>query len=236
MENIKGLIFDYGGTLDTAGTHWAEVLFAAYEAESAGIRKPVFREAYVFAERELARRPVIVATDTFLDVLLKKVDIETRWLADGGFLVLTEPQRQTLAEAIARRCYDGVCREMLTSRRVLRDLAQRYPLVLVSNFYGNIETILRDFGLDMFRGVVESAVVGVRKPDPKIFQLGIDALSLAAGEVAVVGDSYSKDIVPAHSLGCHTVWFRGIGWGQETVDESLPDHIITALPQLLKWL
>ena len=30
FENIKGVIFDYGGTIDTNSVHWAEVLWAAY--------------------------------------------------------------------------------------------------------------------------------------------------------------------------------------------------------------
>ena len=29
-ESIKGLIFDYGGTLDTNGIHWSEVLWEMY--------------------------------------------------------------------------------------------------------------------------------------------------------------------------------------------------------------
>ncbi|MDO5761891.1 MAG: hypothetical protein Q4P12_04445 [Bacteroidales bacterium] len=47
-----------------------------------------------------------------------------------------------------------------------------------------------------------------------------------------MGDSYSKDIVPAHSIGCKTVWIKGIGWGEETVDESLPDSIISSITEL----
>ena len=27
---LKGIIFDYGGTLDTDGLHWSEVLWTAY--------------------------------------------------------------------------------------------------------------------------------------------------------------------------------------------------------------
>ena len=29
--DIKGIIFDYGGTLDTRGDHWSEVLWQGYE-------------------------------------------------------------------------------------------------------------------------------------------------------------------------------------------------------------
>jgi len=91
-------------------------------------------------------------------------------------------------------------------------------MVLVSNFYGNVDEVLRDFDLRRyFTGVIESAVVGVRKPDPRIFQLGVVALGLPANEVLVVGDSLRKDILPARSLGCRTAWIKGRGW---TPDED----------------
>ena len=44
----------------------------------------------------------------------------------------------------------------------MKALSERYKLVLVSNFYGNIQTILKDFGLfDFFADIIESSVVGV---------------------------------------------------------------------------
>ncbi|MDE6803133.1 MAG: HAD family hydrolase, partial [Muribaculaceae bacterium] len=52
---IKGLIFDYGGTLDSGGDHWSEVIWSAYQKAGIAVSKPEFRVAYVHAERELAR-------------------------------------------------------------------------------------------------------------------------------------------------------------------------------------
>jgi putative hydrolase of the HAD superfamily len=72
----------------------------------------------------------------------------------------------------------------------------------------------------------------VRKPDPAIFQLGVEALQLDAQEVVVVGDSFSKDIQPAKSIGCRAVWIKGLGWGSEEVDERVPDATIEALSEL----
>ena len=79
-------------------------------------------------------------------------------------------------------------------------------------------------------------MVGVRKPDPRIFQLGVEALGLAPHEVAVIGDSYSKDIIPAKSIGCHTVWFKGIGWTDEQPDSSAADAIIHSFNALVDVL
>ena len=95
--------------------------------------------------------------------------------------------------------------------------------------------VLREFGFDgLFREVVESAVVGVRKPDPRIFTLGVEALGMEAAEVTVVGDSYDKDIVPAHSIGCQTVWFKGPGWTDEEPDGKAATRIIYGIEELLE--
>lgn len=99
-------------------------------------------------------------------------------------------------------------------------------MVLVSNFYGNIKTVLADFGLDkFFSDIIESSVVGVRKPDPEIFRLGVKALRMPADSILVVGDSYRKDILPARAAGCATLWFKGRGWTQEEDDITDPDAI-----------
>ena len=49
----KGYIFDYGGTLDTAGRHWGKVLWHAYSRHNIPVTEEQFREAYVHAERTL---------------------------------------------------------------------------------------------------------------------------------------------------------------------------------------
>ena len=124
--------------------------------------------------------------------------------------------------------------ETTKSREVLLELKERYRMVLVSNFYGNIATVLKEFKLDgIFNTIIESAVVGVRKPDPKIFTLGVEALKMQPDEVVVVGDSMDKDIIPASKAGCHTVWFKGEGWTDAPVDETNAERVITALRQLI---
>ena len=105
--------------------------------------------------------------------------------------------------------------------------------MLVSNFYGNVESVLADFGLrHLFAAVIESAVAGVRKPDPQIFRLGVEALGLQPEEVLVVGDSLRKDILPAESIGCRTAWLKGKGWTDEEDRATHPSQI-SALADIL---
>ncbi len=229
---IKGIIFDYGGTLDTNSVHWSEVLWKGFLEVGIPVTKEQFRQCYVFAERALARHPYIKPDHNFLDLLRIKVDLETKNLVDEGIWSVGDCARKECSEGIAVFCYNHVLQVLEVSRKVVAELAEKYPLVLVSNFYGNIHTILRDFRLEFFKEVIESAVVGVRKPDPRIFEMGVEALGLSPGEVVVVGDSFGKDIVPATKVGCKTIWMKGIGWGNEVVDESLPTWTLTDISQL----
>jgi HAD superfamily hydrolase (TIGR01549 family) len=244
-KKIQGIIFDYGGTIDTNALHWSEVLWEGYEQVGIPVSKEEFRTSYVTAERALAKHPYIRPEHNFLDLLTIKCDLETRDLTERNIWKVSDMERKEKSDAVANYCYQYVLKVLEESRPVIAQLAETYPLVLVSNFYGNIETILKDFHLTYFQRVIESAVVGVRKPDPKIFQLGVDALrevtgksaeELPANEILVVGDSFSKDIVPASKIGCQTVWMKGIGWGEEDVDESVPTHIIHHLKELPKVL
>ena len=45
---VKGFLFDYGGTLDTAGCHWGKMLWHAYQRQFVPIEEEQFRDAYVF--------------------------------------------------------------------------------------------------------------------------------------------------------------------------------------------
>lgn len=231
MANIKGIIFDYGGTIDSRGVHWSEVIWDGYVASGVAVDKPTLRDAYVYAERELARTRHILPHHTFHDLLLIKMRIELQWLVDGGFL--TSDAVEAYAGPIADYCYDAARNSIADARPVLDSLYARFPMVLVSNFYGNVEAVLEDFDLrKYFKSIIESAVVGVRKPDPRIFELGVQALGLNPDEVLVVGDSYKKDIVPAESLGCKVAWLKGKGWTAEE-DAVMHPSIIKTLDQVL---
>ena len=229
---IKGIIFDYGGTLDSRGVHWSEVLWQGYQLARVPIDKETFRNAYVEAERALARERIILPQDNFHSLLRKKVALEI------GFL----PEQQdnlTAAkwtEQIADYC-DNAARTCINEALpVLEKLHLKYPMMLVSNFYGNIDEVLRDYNIrHLFKGIIESAVVGVRKPNPTLFNLGVDALEMSPDEVLVVGDSLRKDIEPAERLGCHALWLKGKGWTQEEDQQTHP-HTITSISQVLDYI
>ena len=277
--DIKGIIFDYGGTLDTRGDHWSEVLWQGYEHFGIGvaddeevepgvsIHKQAFRDACVYGERALAVNPIVTPDFHFEDILREKLILELNFLAgkelletgkddsekqaklgnpgkdsdassESLFLSLSDSEIHQIAVDMARYINAKTLALLNENRQVLEHLKQKgYPMVLVSNFYGNINQVLKDAGIDgYFEDVIESAVVGVRKPNPAIFALGVFALDLPASQVLVVGDTYGKDIIPAHKLGCHTLWIKGLQWEEKKVDESIPDGIIKKLSEMEEFL
>ena len=228
---IKGYIFDYGGTLDTGGQHWGKVIWHAYERQQVPVSEEAFRDAYVHAERTLGKNPIIQPDFTFYKTIETKIRIQLEYLQEKNDVSSVSSYLKPLTDSL----YEATVKETAKSREVLLQLKQQYPMVLVSNFYGNIATVLKEFKLDgIFDTIIESAVVGVRKPDPQIFTLGVEALGMQPDEVVVVGDSMDKDIIPAVKAGCHTVWFKGEGWTDDPVDESPAGKVITDLTQILK--
>ena len=232
MENIKGVIkgviFDYGGTIDSHGDHWSEIIWQGYQEAGISVTKEQFRTCYVFAERELARVRHILPHHNFYDLLLIKMRIELGNLVDAGVLP-ADFDTEGAATDVAQYCYNSARRSVEDARPTLEYIHERLPMVLVSNFYGNVESVLADFDLRRyFADIIESAVVGVRKPDPKIFMLGVEALGLCPQQVLVVGDSLRKDIIPAETIGCRVAWLKGKGW---TAEEDAQQH-----PSIIKNL
>ena len=195
---IKGILIDFGGTIDSDGIHWFDAFSAAY-AMVADVPKELLWDAYVHTERALGRNPIIKSTDTFCKTLQVKIALQTEYLKSKGVNI-------TAQDAILDTCYNKVVKHISSvSKPVLEKLHAKYPMVLVTNFYGNMHTVLAEFGLDhLFKDVIESNIVGVRKPDPAIFRLGVAALGLEPSETIMIGDSEEKDILPAASIGCHT--------------------------------
>ncbi len=229
---MKGLILDYGATLDSNGKHWAEVLWDAYCSASLPLTKEQFREAYIYGERYLSMVNVITPDKNFYELMQVRIGIQMDYLVQHDVLsesilnttlkVTSEGEMPILEKGeltqhyvnfMAGYCYDYARRCTLDAIPVVEYLAGKYKLAMVSNFYGNLAAVLQDFGLlRCFQVVVDSSEVGLRKPDPAIFQTALERLQLPAKEVTVIGDSYEKDIQPALTLGCQGIWFKGTSW------------------------
>lgn len=253
---MKGLIFDYGATIDSGGRHWSEVLWEGYCQVSLPVTKEHFREAYIYAERYVSFNPVVHPSDNFFELMQTRIGIQLDYLlqqellredslqtalrlyTEGEVPIIDNMQELTqhFVDLIAGYCYDYARRCTLDSIPLIEKLADKYECALVSNFYGNLKSVLQDFGLGRcFRTVIDSSVVGVRKPDPAIFQLAIDKLNLKPEDITVIGDSFKKDIEPALALGCKAIWLKGSSWDNTDMNNEY-EPCVSSLLQLYDML
>jgi putative hydrolase of the HAD superfamily len=93
-----------------------------------------------------------------------------------------------------------------TRRSLGRLKAAGLALGVVSNSEGRVEEALVAAGLrQYFDVVVDSALVGIEKPDPRIFQAALHALGVSPDEALYVGDLYEVDVVGARAAGIEAV-------------------------------
>ncbi|HVN49273.1 MAG TPA: HAD family hydrolase [Bacteroidota bacterium] len=223
---MKAILFDFGGTLDTNGVHWSEFFWDAYQQMHVPISKKLFEQAYVAAEKILPGNR-IRHDDNFSTALTAQLQAQFEFLSETGSALSS-----SLLVELAHSCSEKVKANVAQQLPFIKKLSQRYALGVVSNFYGNLQASLKELGFAPFiHTAIDSTVVGISKPDPKIFQTALDKLHVRADAAYAVGDSYERDIVPAKQLGCVTVWLRGRSW-KETMETSKADYIILSLQEL----
>lgn len=193
----EALLFDFGGTLDADGVAWKDRFrsMAGYSG-----RPEDFDRAFYAADdalvgtvpRDLSFRATVELLSRNLARELGLDAQNERRIADTFF-------QTSLAKAEA-------------SREILGRLARRFRLGIVSNFYGNLERVCADTGIARHVGVVvDSAVVGVEKPDPRIFHAALDALDVRPEAAVFVGDSLPRDMQGARGLGMPHVYVASNG-------------------------
>ena len=111
--------------------------------------------------------------------------------------------------------------------------AENYYLGVISNSIGTIEEQLGRVGLARyFRTVLDSAVVGVEKPNPRVFEMALDRAQVSAREAVFVGDLYATDIGGAGLACIRGVLMDRFGAYDDSVDcpritcfDALPDAL-----------
>jgi putative hydrolase of the HAD superfamily len=77
-----------------------------------------------------------------------------------------------------------------------------YRLGVVSNAEGRVEQDLNGAGFrGLFDTVVDSHLVGVEKPDPRIFQIALERMKVEAASAVFLGDVPAVDVAGASAAG-----------------------------------
>jgi len=190
------VLFDFGGTLDAPGVTWKERAWRLYRAAGVAADPAVFDPVFYKADDALVGA---VPSSLSLAETVQRVFAGVSaglGVADGR-----------LTERLAATFVADARAHLVASAAVLRRLAGRYRLGIVSNFYGNLGAICTEAGLAPLLGVVaDSTVVGVGKPDARIFRHALDALGVAPADATFVGDSRPRDMEGARALAMRHVW------------------------------
>jgi len=143
------------------------------------------------------------------------------------------------AALLARRVYDEFGKaerwraydDVVPALQRLR--ARGLATGVISNWDGRLQGILHRMGLAAeLDTVVSSADVGLRKPDPRIFELACDRLGVSTDEAAHVGDHHYSDILGARAAGLQAVFVDRHDTGVPLVG-PVPIHDFARLEEYL---
>ncbi|MDD5448115.1 MAG: HAD-IA family hydrolase [Actinomycetota bacterium] len=218
MEDIKGIFFDVGNTLLEPYPSFEAVCVEILGGFGHDISEEAIRLGSVVADRYY----------------------DERYRADDSFWTSEEAAREMWCEMYCRMLkemgVDGdrkligetIYEEFGNGRRwkpypdvipVFEELKGRgLKLGIISNWDSRLEKICFDIGLYRYlQAILSSAVIGLRKPDPVIFEEGLSRLSIQASRALHVGDHYYADILGARSAGIQGVLIDRFG-GEEKAD------------------
>jgi putative hydrolase of the HAD superfamily len=92
---------------------------------------------------------------------------------------------------------------------LLEHLSKTYHLAVIANQSPGADERLERYGiLRYFDFVINSAVVGLHKPDPRIFLLALEKAGCEPREAVMIGDRADNDVYPAKLLGMRTIRVR----------------------------
>lgn len=131
------------------------------------------------------------------------------------------PDHREHAEAVLLSLWNGrplevfrsPCRGVPDGLRLLVEAGTR--CAIVSNSDGSVRTQLRNAAICQegpgpgveVSAIIDSAEVGIEKPDPGIFTLGLEAVGAPANRTAFVGDSVRFDVAGAAAAGLIPIHF-----------------------------
>lgn len=235
MAQIKGVFFDLGGTLRIA----EEV--------------PEHQERAKVRMAELAGAPDVQA---FIDTVEERYKPYRDWaLGENKEAGDYDLWAKWLLPEMPEEKLRAICHEMTYQYRQVKGLrhvvdggleviralhTKGYKLGIISNLIGEreIPDWLREDGLEQyFDAVVLSSVCHIRKPDPRMYQLGCDQLGLRPEECVSVADNLNRDITGAKAagIGANVLFISPEKLAKKTItDENRPDYIVHHFTQILE--
>ncbi len=206
--DIDTVFLDVGNTLISIDFAWV-----AAELGSRGVRTDTeaLRRAEAAARPAYSRRLFVdgvpAGTDLFRAYLVALIELlpAAAPLSPARFDALVADLRRVLrpdgrASVLWRSVMPGV------PGALARLQSQGLRLVVVSNSDGTVEQSLVEAGLRPYlTHVVDSALAGFEKPDPRIFLHALAHTGAVAERTLHIGDLYHADVLGARGAGIHAL-------------------------------
>ena len=118
----------------------------------------------------------------------------------------------------------------------LRDVAQRMPIVVVTNGIASVQrSRFAKSPLGAYlKGHVISGEMGFAKPDPRMIQAALDIAGVPAGQALMLGDEPRSDIAAANAAGVDSCWYNPEG--RDNATGHVPTYEVRTLHEVLQWL
>ena len=93
---------------------------------------------------------------------------------------------------------------------MLKYLSKKYKLHIITNGFHEVQHIkLQHAGLtSYFNEIITSEQMGVKKPNPKIFNYALQKANTSAEESIMIGDDLEVDVLGAEKVGIQGVFFN----------------------------
>jgi epoxide hydrolase-like predicted phosphatase len=131
-------------------------------------------------------------------------------VAHVGGELLPGYRRNGEVERIKRRLY-ATNRMVSGMEALVRELGEVCRLAVISNFTADLNQVLDQLGLlPSFELIVNSALVGVKKPDTKIYEIACNRLGVEPGEAVFIDDN-AENVTAAQTTGMRGIVFSSAG-------------------------
>ncbi|MGD0478479.1 MAG: HAD family hydrolase [Nitrososphaerales archaeon] len=235
---IKAVLFDYGGTLVQARRPWEEVKPTAVAAPYAllcrhGLKAPYGE--YTTLDSSIFDRYSVLEKQRESDIpdIVKYCE-----MVDTLFPSSSKAWRERVAAEANNAFWDVATANYVLQRGARRCLAElrsmKLRLAVVSNHHSPEALTNHLTQLDVkshFSSIIVSSQVGFRKPDRRIFAMGLSSLRVHPSEAVFVGDSIPYDIEGAKRAGMTTIL---IGKDDRFDKQEQPDFTVVSLTEVPK--
>ena len=215
-------------SFDLDDTFW-DVMPTIYKAED--LTSSWIKENYPGADKIIQSNNMMDLRNKLLkedpSLLVRISDLRTKMFYEIGLLAGYNKEESDMLSKNAFNIFIEARNDVKLFEGVqetLESLNQNYSLGVITN--GNAD--LKKIGIDhLFSHVFSSANSGALKPDPKAFEILIEASGLKPEEICHVGDHPLNDVKGSLDCGMQPIWFKN-------KDAEWPYKDIV-VPQFEKW-